>query len=162
MFRLPYSPTFVHILVGPNQKDFAIHRNLICQLSGFFDAAFNGSFSEASSGVIELYEEDPDLFELVYKWCYMKDTAQYNDGQSIMCGAEQIVRLWVLGDRYDMPGTPLATSLGSTIVSSYFMDVPRARENFRLLPYSLIFEHIDYLSKAMLTLICCKGFAIKR
>lgn len=56
----------------------------MCQVSRFFDAAFNGSFSEASSRIVELHDEDQDTFELVYKWCYTKDNTQLNDCQSIV------------------------------------------------------------------------------
>lgn len=38
--------------------------------SAFFKQAFNGAFRESSSGVLELPEDDPKVFEMMVRWVY--------------------------------------------------------------------------------------------
>ncbi|KAL2050170.1 hypothetical protein ABVK25_009531 [Lepraria finkii] len=57
---------FVDILVGPEKKDFGVHKGLICPRLKYFQAALNGSFSETSSGVIGLPEDIVVVFKIVH------------------------------------------------------------------------------------------------
>ena len=57
---------------GTNQKDFQIHKGLLCHHSGFFDAALNGSFAEAGRDVYELPETGIKTFNSVVLWLYTR------------------------------------------------------------------------------------------
>ncbi|KAL8708673.1 MAG: hypothetical protein Q9220_006498 [cf. Caloplaca sp. 1 TL-2023] len=60
----------VTILVGKTQTPFQIHKGLLCSKSTYFQAAFNGSFKEATDGSIHLIDEDPDMFQYYVLWVY--------------------------------------------------------------------------------------------
>lgn len=60
----------VDVFVGPERKAFHLHRDLLCDRSAYFKAAFMGNFAEASSKEIQLPEDDDTAFELLVKWLY--------------------------------------------------------------------------------------------
>ncbi|KAK4695162.1 hypothetical protein P7C71_g2538, partial [Lecanoromycetidae sp. Uapishka_2] len=93
---------FVHVLVGPTKQDFGIHKGLLCHHSRFFVKAFNGSFSEASKRIVELPEDNVGIFSIVYTWLYSGQLLQAKDGEDVACSSDQIVDLFVFGDKYDM------------------------------------------------------------
>jgi hypothetical protein len=41
----------VTIFIGPEKKRYSIHKDIICYHSGYFRAAFNGSWKESDEGV---------------------------------------------------------------------------------------------------------------
>ncbi|KAI9640744.1 hypothetical protein NHQ30_011053 [Ciborinia camelliae] len=67
------SPTFVHIQVGRDLKDFGVHKDIICHYSPYFKAAFNSGFQETITGVLKLPETEPEVFELFYHWLYNQE-----------------------------------------------------------------------------------------
>jgi hypothetical protein len=60
------------VCVGPNQRQWSLHQNLLCHHSPFFDEGFtvNGEHKNVRDGKLELLEEDPSAFELLVKWLY--------------------------------------------------------------------------------------------
>ncbi len=49
---------------------FLIHKNLLCQNSRFFTAAFNGKFMESATQSMVLDDVDADTFGVVVNWIY--------------------------------------------------------------------------------------------
>ncbi|KAK8166029.1 hypothetical protein BC567DRAFT_297842 [Phyllosticta citribraziliensis] len=65
------SQRFLTFVVGPNQKKFAIHRDIICGSSRFFDIAFNhGHFKESQTKRMALEDTDENVFRVVLDWMY--------------------------------------------------------------------------------------------
>src|ERR1700743_293994 len=62
----------VTIKVGPEEKLFVVHQDLICHFSKYFNAAFNGSFAEATSKEINLPDVEVQIFEIFVGWLYMQ------------------------------------------------------------------------------------------
>ncbi|KAI9802100.1 MAG: hypothetical protein M1833_002021 [Piccolia ochrophora] len=60
----------VDVYVGPEQKKYTLHQTVLCSQSGFFRAAFEGSFREAVEDCIRLPDEDVATFELFIGWLY--------------------------------------------------------------------------------------------
>ncbi|KAH9215359.1 hypothetical protein DL95DRAFT_408542 [Leptodontidium sp. 2 PMI_412] len=60
----------VTIHVGPKQKNFTVHKKLLCDRSEFFSKAFNGEFKEATDGVMYLPEDDADAFDSMIVYIY--------------------------------------------------------------------------------------------
>lgn len=58
------------VLVGPEKKEFCIHKNLLVAASPFFKEALDGPFAEATSQQVSLPEHDPEIFELFSDWLY--------------------------------------------------------------------------------------------
>ena len=74
-------------------------RKLLIYHSPFFASALNGSFIE-SSGVIELPEDDPDIFEFFVQWLYVGKEILSNTQVNIQEGYPSIcVKAWALGDK---------------------------------------------------------------
>ncbi|KAI4248718.1 MAG: hypothetical protein L6R42_009174 [Xanthoria sp. 1 TBL-2021] len=88
----------VVLVVGPELVPFDADKNLICGSSRFFEAAFNGRFKE-SSGLIELEEDDVDVFEHFMQWLHSReiDIAQVSDRKRRFT---QLSRLYVFADKY--------------------------------------------------------------
>lgn len=62
--------TIVTIKIGPDAKDFHIHRELLCKASRYFQGTFKGEFSEARDRVINLDDISVRTFETVQRWLY--------------------------------------------------------------------------------------------
>lgn len=107
--RLLSGPT-VDFHIGPDRRQWSIHRNLLCHHSTYFEAEFLGnevSKAEKRSGEqsLELPDEDPAGFELLVKWLYqgrlddmsnMTDEAKYD--YSVACH-----KLYMLCEKFDLP-----------------------------------------------------------
>lgn len=89
--------------MGPSKQRFGVHKGLICAKSRFFNAAFNGSFSESLNGVVELVEEDPDIFDIMHVWFYTNELTRSEGGKDVPCSNLQLAELFVLADKLDMP-----------------------------------------------------------
>lgn len=73
----------VSISVGPHEKKFDVHKELLCSVSDFFSAALNGGFKEAEAGAVKLPEQDPDTFQYFVHWLYAgKLTGYFRAGTS--------------------------------------------------------------------------------
>lgn len=63
--------SIVYIHVGPGKpRVFGMHKALLCHHSLYFKAALTGNFKEAADAVIELDEEDPEVFSWFNDWLY--------------------------------------------------------------------------------------------
>ncbi|KAG9593358.1 hypothetical protein KCU77_g6473, partial [Aureobasidium melanogenum] len=98
----------VSLLVGPNKEKYNLHKDLLCFYSGFFRAAFEGSFKEADEGKIELPDVKAEIFEVFQVWLYshsLRDADNYKDSsrrpQLLPC--RTLAHLWVFGDKYQIP-----------------------------------------------------------
>ncbi|TID26889.1 50s ribosomal protein l17 [Venturia nashicola] len=61
--------TMVIVKVGPSEKEFHIHKGLICHYSEFFRGAFKGGFQE-NEGAVTLDEDRVDVFQCFSNWLY--------------------------------------------------------------------------------------------
>ena len=59
------------ILVGPHEYRFDVHKDVICEASEFFKAAFEGKFIE-SHGIIRVPEQEVTTFKLFIRWVYSR------------------------------------------------------------------------------------------
>lgn len=58
------------IYVGPEREEFKLSKELLCYVSPFFRAAFEGEFKEGKEHTIELLEDDVDAFDHVVSYMY--------------------------------------------------------------------------------------------
>jgi hypothetical protein len=56
-----------------------VHKKVLCGQSDFFEKACEGGFKEASSGVIDLTDDDPDAVKAMVQFCYTVNYA-YDTG----------------------------------------------------------------------------------
>ena len=66
------SGPLLEVYVGPNERHWALHQNLLCHHSRFFDENFrvNGDRKRIVDGKLLLPDEDAEAFELLVKWLY--------------------------------------------------------------------------------------------
>ena len=91
---------------GDTQKEFAVHKRLICGLSTFFNKTFNGAFKESAEQRVELPDENPMVFEAFYEFLYagkMRSSYRYTKG--VIAAAHFWLRLYRMGDRLLMRGS---------------------------------------------------------
>lgn len=65
------------------KQKFCIHKKLICKSSKFFDRAFNGGFMEATTGELDLPEDNPVIFEHFVGCLYRTNVDYSDDDQSL-------------------------------------------------------------------------------
>lgn len=70
------------MLVGPQQREFAVHKKLLCSASRYFQDSLNaGDPSTPSTGddngtILWFSDESPEMFELFIVWLYQRQTFQ--------------------------------------------------------------------------------------
>ncbi|KAI4738483.1 hypothetical protein E4T50_11053 [Aureobasidium sp. EXF-12298] len=90
----------VTIVVGAAKKEFIVHKDLLVFYSDYFQAAFNGSFVEATERKIDLFDTDQEIFDHFHTWLYTRKLASENDVPLLW---NELVNLWVFGDRFQVP-----------------------------------------------------------
>lgn len=88
----------VEVKVGPEEKTFTLHKNVICFYSGYFEKVFNGGFAEAKAKSVILPEEDVQNFKRCISWIYARRFA-VNSQKSFRVLSE----MWAFADRRDIP-----------------------------------------------------------
>jgi hypothetical protein len=93
----------VRILVGQEQEEFTIHKNLICAASELVQAAVDGNFIVQK---VTLPKEDSQLFQLVYDWLYSGRVADgvttYLKNEDVCSGDIFWWKVYQMGDRLMM------------------------------------------------------------
>lgn len=64
-----------------NARHWDVHKAIVCSRSGFFDGACSHQFREATSGVIDLSEDDEDAVEQMVHYFYYLDYLNDEAGQ---------------------------------------------------------------------------------
>ena len=94
----------VDVYVGATKRHWALHRNLLCHHSTFFQDQFGGE-SNKRDGKLELLDDDPKAFELLVKWLYQ---GKIDDVSSMPMDrkwdyADACQKLYVLCDKINLP-----------------------------------------------------------
>ena len=103
--QVDHGDEVIPIVVGPEgaQRKFTIHKNLICAASEFFQAALSSNFVEASEQKVNLPEEDPQMFQLLYNWLYSgrvaKGVSSYLKKDDVCSGDMFWWKVYLMGDR---------------------------------------------------------------
>jgi hypothetical protein len=154
---VPFENEVVIVLVGPDQRKFAIHKSLICASSKFFSSAFNGGYIETHSCVIKLPEVAPKFFEFFYRWLYSPPRRSGDALYRRVSDAESqpdvlLLDLYVLADYLLVPGLKILaleqirdtfSSYDPTIPSHEFISFLFKDENLKFMQLYLV-KHITY------------------
>ncbi|CZR51135.1 uncharacterized protein PAC_01010 [Phialocephala subalpina] len=104
--------SLVKLLVGQDNPpiELHIHKEVVCQRSPVFRAAFCGNFSEAQSHTYPLRHIDESTAKLLMQWLYTQKlvVAQLKDDwtEDAKLADEEdrtLIDLWVLADELQMP-----------------------------------------------------------
>ncbi|KAL8793979.1 MAG: hypothetical protein Q9182_007643, partial [Xanthomendoza sp. 2 TL-2023] len=123
----------VTLEVGHQGTKFHAHKSLLCHISPFFEAAFNGPFKE-NSGSMELKEDEADTFELFIQWVYHGevDMTPLNDPLWPESCYTQLTDLYVLADKYDI------ASLKNHVVRLLFATIQQYDGNSRPSRFNIV------------------------
>ncbi|KAH6709070.1 hypothetical protein BKA61DRAFT_677972 [Leptodontidium sp. MPI-SDFR-AT-0119] len=113
------------IQVGPERKQFSVHKKLLRSSSPFFDKAFQANaFKEGIEGVLYLPDDHPVALGLYVEWIY-RLTIPDGHSQSYVDG---LYHLWILADKLCLPTSALKDAVMDKIqdVSSAYNLEPRS------------------------------------
>lgn len=100
---LDHGNEVVTITVGPednSSQTFTIHKNLICKHSSFFRKAFTSGYKEGNDGHINLPDNWPESFELLYGWLHSGQVEAANFyTNSLTSPALFWVSVYIMADR---------------------------------------------------------------
>lgn len=89
------SNPIVTVKVGPEKKVFHMHKKLLCNTSGFFQAVLSGN-SPKSTKPIEIVKEDAEIFSFFQSWAY-NGIIKPNHWRTI-------VRIYIFAEERCIPG----------------------------------------------------------
>jgi hypothetical protein len=69
----------------PETTKFFVHKDLLCQNSSFFTAAFNGDFMEGASQAMTLDDVDANTFGVVVNWIYTQKISNVTNEVPNVC-----------------------------------------------------------------------------
>jgi len=71
--RLHLGGKYSDLTITCNDRQWSVHKAILCSRSGFFDGACSNRFREADTGVIDLSEDDEDAIEHMIHYFYHLD-----------------------------------------------------------------------------------------
>ncbi|KAI7171003.1 hypothetical protein KC343_g14054 [Hortaea werneckii] len=93
----------VQLEIGDESKIIKVHKGVLSFYSGYFRAALNGNFLEASQSGIKLPTEESNVVELAVAWMYVRrlnvdfEHTKRADTGLLLC------KLWAFADRRQIP-----------------------------------------------------------
>jgi hypothetical protein len=78
----------ITFLVGPGEKRYVVHKNLLTEQSEYFRMALNGDFIESHEQTLRFPEETPDCINLLIGWLYQDIIPAFCDPPSIFNSVE--------------------------------------------------------------------------
>lgn len=103
----------ITIVVERAAREFHAHRDLLCSASSYFKGGLQGGCSEASSKVVVLEEEKPEVFETFIYWMYFDRLAEPTrlklgtfdaTPTSVRLTEMELAQVWGFGVRRDVTG----------------------------------------------------------
>lgn len=91
----------VIIKVGPQKETFTMHKETLSNSSLYFEAALEGKFKEAKNSVIELPEDDVEIFRVFQIWLYTGQLLLTRDRSDHIWNLftwETLVDLYIFGE----------------------------------------------------------------
>lgn len=93
------SSKVITILVGSSRTSYALHKDLLCAHSPFFENCLRSNFLEKQKDKVELPEDLPEVFEHFINWIYREDVIKPTDQASL----ELAIHTYVFADKLCMP-----------------------------------------------------------
>ncbi|KAI7287277.1 hypothetical protein KC345_g628 [Hortaea werneckii] len=93
----------VTLEIGEKSDVIRVHKGILIFYSGYFRAALDGNFAEATKGVIKLPTEESKVVKLAVTWMYIRKLNV--DSKSTARGATGVLlcKLWAFADRREVP-----------------------------------------------------------
>ncbi|KAB5513159.1 BTB/POZ protein [Coniochaeta sp. 2T2.1] len=136
--KLLESGLFADVTVTCKGKTWNLHKNILCSRSVWFEKALNGNFVEASTGVVDITNFEPEAVDLLITYIYtgvcgISKIKPTHKTQFLPC-----IEVFTIGDYFAMiPLTKIA------------LDALKADFDTRIGPMQLGHEQIDYMDELM-------------
>ena len=93
----------IDVLVGPTEKLFRVHKQIICQKIPFFYSMFNGAWKQPGQTSVTLPEDSPPEFGLLLGWIYQSSVRPLTvEPGRIQCSYNEF-KFYALADKYCLP-----------------------------------------------------------
>ncbi len=92
--------SIVSILVGQDKSKFSVHKDVLVKASPFFAKCLASNMREATTGVIELPEDDCATFGAFVHYMYKDEILTSCSGYDF---ASLSIKSWVLAEKFCMP-----------------------------------------------------------
>jgi BTB/POZ domain len=107
---------WITVYVGPERREFKLHKLLVCTKSPYFDKCFNGNFAEAKTAECRFPEDDSSAFEIFMNYLY---TGQVPKDCSGITASERtdtaLVSFYLLADKLLLPNEAKTSTINSLI-----------------------------------------------
>lgn len=84
---------------GDTEQVFQVYKELLCRQSPFFEAAFEGPFSEGETQSMTLEDVGDNEFGIFLNWIHFKEIK----GRYGQPGFLDLLQVWILADRFLVP-----------------------------------------------------------
>ena len=81
--KLLESGKYSDLTITCSERKWRVHRSIVCLRSSFFASACDTDFQEATTGKVDLPEDDPEIIDLVLNYPYNLD---YDDARGAAAG----------------------------------------------------------------------------
>jgi hypothetical protein len=89
----------ITVVVGTHGNAFPVHESLICSSSEFFRTARKPEWSAANPQVVDLGDEEPDIFEAYLHWLYFRTRPTMETHNDPACPEyKRLAHCYVLGE----------------------------------------------------------------
>ena len=86
------------VVVGSDEQCFYVHTSLLCRHSKFFKAALKEEWAEGQERLVELLEEDPDMFNYYIQWLHDGTIFTWMGDPGDKSRYDHLTRLYALGE----------------------------------------------------------------
>ena len=94
----------VEVRVGEKKKPFQVHKSVLCNSAQYFQAALNGNFAESRTQILELVEDNAEIFEHFLVWLYTGQIIPgFQAGDDGVSAQEVLVQLYIFGEARGIP-----------------------------------------------------------
>lgn len=97
--------TLIHLEIGTgdSKRTFEALKGVLCFYSGYFNAALNGRFREATDYAVTMPTEDPLIFDLFLHWIHTRRFFESTLEPTVLLDYATLAKLWVFGDAHHVP-----------------------------------------------------------
>lgn len=97
------SPSLSDSIIQCEDKEFKIHKLILCTQSKYFSKAFNGDWKESADGAVRLEGDDVSAVEAMLQFMYTFDYDASGGAEHSSSPMVFNVRVYSIADKYDVP-----------------------------------------------------------
>ncbi|KAJ5318321.1 hypothetical protein N7476_004741, partial [Penicillium atrosanguineum] len=103
--RLLDSGRYSDLTISCGEKNFQVHRAIVCSQSSFFDAAVKGGFKEAYLSHVDLPDDELGTIQRVVSFLYLQDYQETDESHSEIRDSDSMwnnLGVFMAADKFDI------------------------------------------------------------